>query len=146
MSNERPESEPVAHESLSADFSEKSAFKQFVGSMFGFDFFISYAWADVLGMIHEHQNPNATIRWDRAAVYDSFTGPPNFWSRDQIDSLILQRFTVENLPHYKDKPIDPKSIMQSTFPESLTLDGTVLQQGTSLSEGDKEFARKLYPK
>ena len=46
MMAERSIREQVAHHVSSSDFSEKPAFKQLVGSLFGFDFFISYAWAD----------------------------------------------------------------------------------------------------
>ncbi len=38
--------EPVTHEKSEFDFREKSAVQQYLGSLFGFDFFISYAWAD----------------------------------------------------------------------------------------------------
>ncbi len=34
------------HQVSTADFSEKSPWQRLVGSLFGFDFFISYAWAD----------------------------------------------------------------------------------------------------
>ncbi len=107
--------------------------------------YVLHEFGHVLGMIHEHQNPNARIHWNQKSVYDFFSGAPNFLARDMINSTILQQYTVEVLPHYKDKPFDPKSIMQYTFPASLTLDGTVFEQGSSLSDGDKEFARKLYP-
>lgn len=108
--------------------------------------FVLHEFGHVLGMIHEFQNSNAKIPWNEEAVYDYFSKPPNLWPREVIDSMILQQYSLESVPHYKDKPYDPNSIMMYSFPEFLTNDGTVLHQGISLSEGDKEFARKLYPK
>ena len=41
-----PAREAVTHKTSSLDFSERSAAQQLFGSLFGFDFFISYAWSD----------------------------------------------------------------------------------------------------
>ena len=41
-----PALEPAVHEISSADFSQKSLARRIVGWLFGFDFFICYAWSD----------------------------------------------------------------------------------------------------
>jgi hypothetical protein len=58
----------------------------------GWDVSTSYGWdtvlhqfGHVLGLVHEHQNPSQPISWNVEAVRQLFSGPPNFWPRDEID-------------------------------------------------------------
>jgi hypothetical protein len=44
-----------------------------------------------LGLEHEHQNPHAGITWNRQAVIDYFSGPPNHWQESQIEWNILRK-------------------------------------------------------
>lgn len=46
MTHEAANQQQVSHEISSCDFSEKSPLKRLLGSLYGFDFFISYAWGD----------------------------------------------------------------------------------------------------
>ena len=42
---------------------------------------VLHEFGHALGLIHEHQNPNRPIAWNRAAVIADLSGPPNNWDR-----------------------------------------------------------------
>lgn len=94
-----------------------------------------------LGLHNEHQNSNATIRWDEAKVYKFYSGPPYYWDRASIYTQILQKYKGVSL-----KPFDTNSIMMLPVPKGLTLDGFQTGEKYELSEIDKLFIGKLYPK
>ena len=103
---------------------------------------VLHEFGHVLGLIEEHQNPNAKIKWNRAAILKSLQGPPNFWSRDQIEEKVFKQVPREQLGDYRD--FDPKSIMTFAFPPEQT-GGVALGLATDLSESDKALVRQLYP-
>jgi hypothetical protein len=97
----------------------------------------------VLGFPNEHQNPNNGIEWDEDAVLRHFTGPPTFWSRDQVYQNILRKIDPEDYPCSRD--FDPNSIMMYAFPAGLTKSGAAITPDPGLSESDKACAREMYP-
>ena len=101
----------------------------------------------VLGMEHEHQNPFAGIKWHEQAVYDSLAKPPNKWDRATTYHNILEKLTAQQV---QGSSWDPDSIMEYEFepglinePEQYDING-LIPPGT-LSNADKEWARKWYP-
>lgn len=103
---------------------------------------VLHEFGHVLGLIEEHQNPNATINWNRAAILKSLQGPPNFWSRAQVEEKVFRQVPREQVGDYR--PFDPKSIMTFAFPPEQT-GGVALGLATDLSESDKALVRQLYP-
>ncbi|QPJ60732.1 MAG: hypothetical protein G3M70_02040 [Candidatus Nitronauta litoralis] len=97
-----------------------------------------------LGLINEHQNPNANIPWDKEKVYEVYSKPPNNWSRQQIDMNFFRTTPVESLPDYRE--FDPNSIMGFNFPKTFFKGDFEMKQGKTLSESDKAFIAKLYPR
>jgi hypothetical protein len=93
----------------------------------------------LLGLINEHQNPEANIPWDEAAVYKQFS----FWDRATTNRTIFSKYAG---PYRK---FDPESVMMAfTIPRSLLKDDSfppVLKLNSNLSEGDKRFIAELYP-
>jgi hypothetical protein len=104
---------------------------------------IEHEFGHAIGAIHEHQNPQGGIRWNLKAVYDYFSGPPNNWSKDEIDSNVIGKYSLDQLNGTK---FDPKSIMLYSFPPELTLNHVGTDNNTRLSSADKQFVRKMYPK
>jgi hypothetical protein len=101
----------------------------------------------VLGMEHEHQNPNAGIKWHEQAVYDALAQPPNEWNQATTYHNILQKLSPQQV---QGSAWDPDSIMEYEFepglidePEQYDVGGLV-PPGT-LSKADKEWALKWYP-
>lgn len=103
---------------------------------------VLHEFGHALGLIHEHQNPAGRIPWNREAVYAFYAGPPNFWSREEVDVNIFQVYdsTVTNYSQF-----DPQSIMLYPIPPQFT-DG-VFQVGWNkvLSPMDRQFIGVIYP-
>jgi serralysin len=104
---------------------------------------VVHEFGHALGCIHEHQNPKAKLQWNKAEVYRVFSGPPNYWSKDDIDFNILKRYSKTQI---NGTAFDPDSIMLYQFPASLFLDHHGTKLNTTLSNEDKEFIAKMYPK
>ena len=104
---------------------------------------VAHEFGHVLGLQHEHGNPASTIEWNRPALYRDFEGPPNFWSRAQVDEFILAIWPPSYFPVHK--VFDPESIMM--FPQSREhlLKGAEIGWNYELSPIDKQFAAALYP-
>ncbi|WP_298315087.1 carbohydrate-binding protein [uncultured Aquimarina sp.] len=101
-----------------------------------------HEFGHALGLIHEHQNPVAGINWDKEAVYAYYAGPPNNWSRAQVDNNLFRRYEA-NISNYSE--YDPKSIMHYPIPAEHTTDGVAVGSNTQLSATDKSFIATIYP-
>jgi hypothetical protein len=104
---------------------------------------VTHEFGHALGAIHEHQNPKGGIKWNLPAVYAYFSGPPNNWSKEEIDFNVVQKYSVDQLNATK---FDRKSIMLYAFPAALVIGGKGTPENTQLSTGDKKFIAKMYPK
>ena len=99
----------------------------------------------MLGLIHEHQNPDANIPWDEEAVYRFYAGPPNNWPRAQTKANVLD---VYNQRLITNGGYDPASIMLYPVPAALLRpEGRSRATGFNrvLSPGDKALGQRLYP-
>ena len=103
---------------------------------------VTHEFGHALGAIHEHQNPSGGIKWNLPAVYRTFSGPPNNWSREEIDFNIVQKYSINQLNATK---FDIKSIMLYSFPANLIIGGRATPNNTDLSSGDKKFIGQIYP-
>ncbi|MEV8093154.1 M12 family metallopeptidase [Kitasatospora sp. NPDC085879] len=100
-----------------------------------------------LGLEHEHQNPNAGIRWNEEAVYASLAAPPNNWTREETFHNILRKLSKDEVTG---SVWDALSIMEYPFEPGLILEPEKygregLQGGLTLSATDKEMVRAWYP-
>jgi hypothetical protein len=105
---------------------------------------VLHEFGHVLGLHHEQQNPVSAIKWNRRKVYETFTGPPNHWSRTQVDQQFFGIWTPGYFPVHK--VFDPQSIMMFPIPKELLRSGPEIGWNGSLSGVDKQFAAALYPK
>jgi hypothetical protein len=103
---------------------------------------VLHEFGHALGLIHEHQNPNRPIAWNRAAVIAELSGPPNNWDEATIENNIFKRFDPAEL---LSTPVDPQSIMMYPIPASWTTDEFSAGFNQELSETDKQFIREAYP-
>jgi len=102
----------------------------------------------VLGMEHEHQNPNAGIKWHEQAVYDALAKPPNNWDRATTYHNILEKLSLQQV---QGSTWDPDSIMEYEFEPGLIdepdeYDRNGLTPPMTLSKSDTEWALKWYPR
>jgi hypothetical protein len=104
---------------------------------------VVHEFGHALGLIHEHQNPSAKLDWNKPAVYRHFSGPPNYWSKQDIDSNILDKYSPEGLKFTR---FDSKSIMLYQFDGSLFRNHQSTPLNFELSDLDKSFIAEMYPK
>lgn len=104
---------------------------------------VLHEFGHALGAIHEHQNPSGGIQWNLPAVYAYFSGPPNNWTKEEIDFNVVQKYSITQLNASK---YDPQSIMLYAFPAALIKGGKGTSSNSRLSTRDKQFIRKMYPK
>lgn len=88
----------------------------------GFSMYLSHVSVNVflhefghaMGMLHEHQNPNKPIQWNKDAVYCAY----RHVSKEDVDRNIL---TPEAMNWSNGTEFDPKSIMLYNTPKKLGL-------------------------
>ncbi|MFP5287108.1 MAG: peptidase, partial [Thermoanaerobaculia bacterium] len=95
------------------------------------------------GCIHEHQHPAAGIPWDKEAVFRYYQGPPNNWTRAQVETNLFQRYSATQTQF---SAFDTKSIMLYPVDNALTLGNFEIGWNKKLSDTDKEFIGVAYPK
>lgn len=104
---------------------------------------VKHEFGHTLGCIHEHQNPSANIPWDRPAVYRYFQGPPNNWSKEDVDNNL---FATYDSSKSQFSQFDKESIMLYAIDNSLTIGDYEVKGNTVLSMIDKSFIGTIYPK
>ena len=113
---------------------------------------MNFAWLDagtimhefghVLGLIHEHQNPNGKpIQWNDSKVY-TWAEQTQGWDQQTTYHNIIERYKIEQL---NSSEFDPKSIMLYFFPPSLTTDNKGTTANFRLSKQDVKYISKIYP-
>jgi hypothetical protein len=104
---------------------------------------VVHEFGHALGCIHEHQSPTETLNWNKDAVYAAFSGPPNNWSKDEIDQNILDKYSPDGI---EATPFDLDSIMLYQFDASLFTPPKATPLNYQLSTHDKAFISTMYPK
>lgn len=128
-----PKSEPTMNYGWLDDGTDDAEVRRVVVHEFG----------HAIGAVHEHQTPVGGIQWNLPVVYKYFSGPPNNWSKAEIDFNVVQKYSLDQIRGTK---FDPDSIMLYAFPPEMTLNGVGTKENDDLSAADKKFARKIYPK
>lgn len=99
-----------------------------------------------LGFPHSHQNPFSGIVWNRQAVIDYFSGPPNRWDLATIEHNILNKLSSQLV---EGSNWDPNSIMHYAFIAGLIDEPEQYRNGLrptpGLSDTDVTQVRFFYP-
>ncbi|MDF1512971.1 MAG: hemopexin repeat-containing protein [Anaerolineae bacterium] len=104
---------------------------------------VLHEFGHALGMIHEHQHPEAGFTWDRDAVIAYYGGPPNDWPVSKIEHNVLNRYDRTTTQY---SAFDVHSIMLYPIPEEHTLgDFSVDWRNAELSDTDRAFISRVYP-
>lgn len=104
---------------------------------------VLHEFGHVLGLAHEHNNPDADIQWKKKTVYEEMGGPPNFWEKETVDRMLFTTWPQSRFPLIK--PFDPNSITAFPFPPEFTKNGLTIGRNVTISPGDREFISRLYP-
>lgn len=103
---------------------------------------VLHEFGHALGLIHEHQNPVGGIQWNRNAVIQDLSGPPNNWSLATIENNMFARNSTSDVTA---TTVDRDSIMMYQIPRAWTLDGFSADGNDKLSTKDKQFLKSVYP-
>ena len=104
---------------------------------------VLHEFGHAIGLIHEHQNPEGGIVWNKPAVIHDLSRPPNNWPLATIENNIFKRYDKEELDATK---LDSKSIMMYPIPKAWTLNQFSAGLNGEISEMDKELIRSVYPR
>ena len=106
-----------------------------------FEATVIHEFGHALGFHHAHLHSDANIQWNKPAVYAFYNKEVN-WDEEEVD---LNLFGIESGSTVLQGEYDRHSIMHYAIPGFLTLNDAWFAFNTKLSEGDKRFARKVYP-
>ena len=101
---------------------------------------ILHEFGHALSLMHEHQNPAASIQWDEKAVIDDVTRTWG-WPEPKIRRNILTQLKVD---HTNFTEFDSDSIMLYPIPSRWTIDDFETDYNTILSTTDKHFIGTVY--
>lgn len=102
---------------------------------------VLHEFGHALGLIHEHQNPKNAIQWDRDAVIQDLSGPPNNWTLPVIESNMFHQYSQAEV---QGTPVDQDSIMMYPIPKTWTTNGFSAGLNSQLSAQDRELIHKVY--
>ena len=102
---------------------------------------ILHEFGHALGLIHEHQRPDASFEFLKPQVYDYFRRIAG-WDQATVDSQVIQRYTKSQISNHT--TFDPDSIMLYPYPAEIARPPTKNNQ--RLSDLDKQLIGQMYPK
>lgn len=103
---------------------------------------VLHEFGHAIGLIHEHQNPATAIPWNRNAVYAYYSGPPNYWTREEVDRNLFHLYERDCTQF---SAFDRQSIMLYPIPQEFTNGDFTVGWNQTLSPTDKEFVAAWYP-
>lgn len=107
---------------------------------------ILHEFGHVVGMVHEHMNPNnSCLLWNKEVVYSIYGGAPNYWSRSQVDSQVFKTYSKEQI---NGSSYDPLSIMHYALDSKMLCNPcnvNLYEPNTRLSKNDKIWLSTVYP-
>jgi hypothetical protein len=105
---------------------------------------ILHEFGHMIGLAHEHQNPQGGLVWNEAAVIADLSGAPNFWDESTIRHNVLDKYRLDQIIG---TAFDPASIMLYAFPGTWTQSGQGTDFNGDLSKQDKDFvaSTQMYP-
>lgn len=108
---------------------------------------IRHETGHTLGFPHEHLRQEIIDRIDREKAFDYFGGPPNNWSRAEVEQNVLTPLPPFGLFPFviATADADEKSIMCYRLPASIMRDGIAVPGGTNITNLDAQFASRIYP-
>ncbi|WP_212005794.1 M12 family metallopeptidase [Chitinophaga sp. HK235] len=102
---------------------------------------ILHEFGHALGLNHEHQCANSTIKWNKPLAYNYYY-KTNGWLPAEVDQQVFNHYSVT----LSNGTYDPQSIMHYPIPAELTLDHKGVGWNTGLSAGDRKIISEKYPK
>jgi hypothetical protein len=108
------------------------------------DAVILHEFGHMIGLAHEHQNPEGGLQWNEEIVIRDLSGSPNFWDEATIRHNVLDKYSADQVRGTK---FDPDSIMLYAFPDNWTKNPGGTHENSKLSSMDQAFIKsaEMYP-
>jgi len=103
---------------------------------------VLHEFGHMLGLLHEHQNPDGGIEWNEEMVIRDLSGPPNNWDESTIRHNVLNKPPKDST---NGTNFDPNSVMLYFFPAAWVKSGVGTKSNDDLSDVDKKYISELYP-
>lgn len=103
---------------------------------------VLHEFGHAIGCVHEQASPAIAIPWDEKKVYDYYRRWQG-WDDEKIYQNVLFRYSRQETRFTQH---DPKSIMQYPVPNELTLGDFEIGWNNDLSDLDKSFIARMYPR
>jgi serralysin len=103
---------------------------------------VLHEWGHALGLLHEHNHPEAQISWNKASVYADLESAPNYWSKDKVDLNVFRKYAVSEVIT---TDFDDVSVMIYPIRSAWTTDAKKFMPSAKLSSGDVATIKRLYP-
>ncbi len=102
---------------------------------------VLHEFGHMLGLVHEHLQPEANISWNKEKIYAKYAEPPNSWSRAKTDANFFSKYDPSKV---RRTDFDESSIMMYAVDKEFTTDGYSTEWNSSLSPMDKELIADVY--
>lgn len=102
---------------------------------------ILHEFGHALGLVHEHEHPKNTIKWNKPVVYKYYKNMHG-WSKAKVDASIFHKYSTGQTNY---SAYDRNSIMHYSIPKNHTTNGYSVGWNTVLSSKDKNFIYQQYP-
>jgi hypothetical protein len=101
----------------------------------------AHEFGHAIGLVHQRQNPEGGKQWNETVMIRDLSGPPMYWTAEQIRRFMLTMNTDSMFGTF----FDPDSIMNFFYPPEWTQNGVGTMANTALSSMDKALIAKMYP-
>jgi hypothetical protein len=103
---------------------------------------VLHEFGHVLGLVHENQQPNANIKWNKTLVYWYYQQTQG-WDKSMVDSQVFNKYSQSEC---NSTSFDKKSIMTYSIDFWMTTNFYYQPTVYYLSSTDKSFISSVYPK
>lgn len=103
---------------------------------------VLHEFGHALGLAHEHFHPDGGIPWNKEKTY-AWYREARGWDREMVDEQVFFRYGQSQTVHTE---LDLKSIMLYPIPAELTDGKFHTEMNAELSETDKAFIARMYPR
>jgi hypothetical protein len=104
---------------------------------------VLHEFGHVLGLLHEHGNPLPDLQWNKDAVYATYSGPPNYWTKEQVDRFVFGISPPDYFPVRKIS--DRQSIMMFPIRAEHLSSGVAIDWNDASSPLHGKFVAAIYP-
>lgn len=103
---------------------------------------VLHEFGHALGLLHEHQHPEAPFEWNVPLIYDYYQKTQG-WDKETVDWNLFEKHDTNEALTTK---FCRRSVMEYSFPADFTINGEKVEwENFEIAECDAETLRLMYP-